>query len=68
MSAAEARRVCEANGLTAVDVAAATKIHPQTVQKFLKGRQVHRGNALLIETYLRQIQGSKTKPAPVANS
>lgn len=53
------KRVLESNGLTAVDVAAATKIHPQTVQKFLNGGSLHRGNILLIETYVKKVQAAK---------
>lgn len=59
MSLAELRKILELNGLNAVDVAAATKLSPQTVHKFLKGGSIHRSNAFLIETYARQVQESK---------
>ena len=41
MSGADLKKWMKQNDKTVVDVASATKIHPQTVQRFIDGKSVH---------------------------
>lgn len=52
MSATEFKSFLERAGLTVIDVAAATKIHPQTVTRFLKGGRVHISTRTILEHFV----------------
>lgn len=42
MSGKDLKKWMEQNGKNSIDVASATKTHPQTVQRFLDGKEVRR--------------------------
>jgi Leu/Phe-tRNA-protein transferase len=42
MTGKDLKKWMEKNEKTVIDVASATKTHPQTVQRFLNGKTVHR--------------------------
>lgn len=64
MSSTDLKRFLDARGLSVIDVAAATKIHPQTITRFLKGQTVQKSTLFMLETYVKQVQakisGAKT--------
>lgn len=65
MTGKDLKKWMELNDKTAVDVASATKTHPQTVQRFLNGREVHRATLeafrrLVAAEYSNAESGQKT--------
>lgn len=54
MKAIELKKWMEQNDKTIVDVASVAKTHPQTVQRFLNGRNVHRAT---LEAFKRLVMG-----------
>lgn len=65
MSPTELRRVMDKLNLSIVDVAAGTKLHPHTIEKFLKGRRrVNKSTLLLLEQFvLTKISDPERKAA-----
>lgn len=66
MKAVELKRFLDAQGLTVVDVAAATKISPNTIYRFLRGLSIHRGTLFLLESYVKQTQLARVSGAKTA--
>jgi hypothetical protein len=54
MSATELRSWMKKHDVTEVDIAAALKIHPVTVQRYLKGKSVHRSTKAALERYVAE--------------
>lgn len=55
MSARELKRWMDANDVTAVDIASALKISPDTIERFLAGKtQPHRGTLASIERFVQE--------------
>lgn len=65
MSSTEFKTFLEQAGLTVIDVAAATKIHPQTITRFLRGGRVHSSTRTLIEQFVAK---QVSPPAPRAST
>jgi plasmid maintenance system antidote protein VapI len=62
MSGKEFGDFLKQHGLSAVDVAAATKIHPATVSRFVKGARIHRSTLAALESYASKHQVSPPPP------
>lgn len=64
MSVAEIKAWLDKNGKSAVDIAAATKIHPVTVSRYLNGGRCFRSTVAAIENYIKsQIPKTEGKAA-----
>jgi len=59
MSGIEFKTFLDKLGLTVIDVSAATKIHPQTVTRFLKGGRVQQATRAQLEQFV-----AKQSPRP----
>lgn len=59
MKISEIRKLLKERNLSNVDVAAATKLHPQTIASFLLGQKTHKSTQLLIEHYVLSISLEK---------
>lgn len=54
MSAIVLKQALELTGKTIIDVAAATKIHPNTISRYLKGEKVNRSTETLLEQWVQK--------------
>ena len=66
MTATDFKSFLERAGLTVIDVAAATKIHPQTITRFLRGGRVHPSTRTLIEQFVAKQVSPPTAKAATA--
>lgn len=58
MSVSDLKKWMERNEMTPIDIAAALKIHPNTVNNFLKGKRVHRSTRAALERLVHQHKSS----------
>ncbi len=66
MSVEKLKAWMEKHGKTVVDVASLTKIHPNTVNRYLRGEAVHRSTEAALERLVREVPGKGEGPPEAA--
>jgi plasmid maintenance system antidote protein VapI len=56
----------ERNDLTPIDIAAALRIHPNTVLNYIKGKVVLRSTQAMLERFVESYEQSKSKVKAVS--